>query len=77
MKVLALLFASTQAISLDRHSAVALPPVNGMVMWHQAPDYGELDPSVINRANGLNAPAGWVNPLSVKDDGAGDDNLVV
>ena len=49
------------------------------VLWHVAPDYGELDPSVVSREhdikNGEKA-SGWTNPLGWSDDGH-DDDLVV
>ena len=57
MKFAGVLLATvTQAVLLNKRGAYALPEEQGMVMWHVAPDYGELDPSVINRANGLDHP---------------------
>ena len=50
------------------------------VMWHQAPDFGELDAHVVYReadgGNGFKA-GGWTNPLGWSDTGADDDQVVV
>jgi hypothetical protein len=54
--------------------------VGNTVLWHVAPDYGELDDHVVEReadsANGKKH-SGWTNPLGWTDDGTGDDNLMV
>ena len=54
--------------------------VGNTVLWHVAPDYGELDDHVLAReadvANGKKE-SGWTNPLGWWDNGEGDDNLVV
>ena len=64
-QVLALLVASTMAISLESQQK-----------WHVSPDYGELDDYVVNRekdsANG-EKNSGWTNPLGWSDEGDSDD----
>ena len=48
--------------------------------WHQAPDFGELDPHVVYResdaGNGFKL-GGWTNPLSWTDSGDDDDQVVL
>ena len=48
--------------------------------WHQAPDYGELDPHVVYResdaGNGFKL-GGWTNPLGWSDTGEDDDQVVL
>ena len=64
-QVLALLVASTMAISLESQQK-----------WHVSPDYGELDDYVVNRekdsGNG-EKNSGWTNPLGWSDEGDSDD----
>ena len=54
-----------QAVSLDYATAEGPTKV----------DYGEADETVLPRAD--RATSGWVNPLSVTDNGANDDWVVV
>ena len=52
------------------------------VLWHVAPDYGELDDHVVTREKDLGGKdfqekkSGWSNPLGWSDEG-GDDDLVL
>ena len=50
------------------------------LQWHQAPDFGELDPHVVYReadaGNGFKL-GGWTNPLSWTDSGEDDDQVVL
>merc|ERR1719263_207403 len=50
------------------------------IQWHQAPDYGELDPHVVYReadaGNGFKL-GGWTNPLGWTDNGTDDDQVLV
>ena len=50
-----------------------------LVMWHVAPDYGELDDHIMSREHDIEngkKESGWTNPLGWTDDGH-DDDLVV
>ena len=51
-----------------------------LLQWHQAPDFGELDPHVVYReadaGNGFKL-GGWTNPLSWTDAGEDDDQVVL
>ena len=53
--------------------------VDSDLKWHQAPDFGELDPHVVYReadaGNGFKL-GGWTNPLSWSDTGDDDDQVV-
>eukprot|EP00356_Strombidium_inclinatum_P005672 CAMPEP_0170492738 /NCGR_PEP_ID=MMETSP0208-20121228/12752_1 /TAXON_ID=197538 /ORGANISM="Strombidium inclinatum, Strain S3" /LENGTH=249 /DNA_ID=CAMNT_0010768529 /DNA_START=17 /DNA_END=766 /DNA_ORIENTATION=+ len=53
--------------------------VQTTVLWHVAPDFGELDPNVVGREKDIKngeKESGWTNPLGWTDDGH-DDDLVV
>jgi len=53
--------------------------VGNTVLWHVAPDYGELDDHVVAReadsGNGTKN-SGWSNPLGWTDNGAGDEQFL-
>lgn len=57
----------------------ATTTVGETVLWHVAPDYGELDDHVTYReadsGNGTKH-SGWTNPLGWTDDGTGDEQFL-
>lgn len=70
---------AVKALAQTRTQALSTTRVGSTVLWHVAPDYGELDDHVVYReadsANGKKH-SGWTNPLGWTDNGEGDDNLM-
>ena len=57
-----------------------MPEDDVTVLWHVAPDYGELDDHIMSREQDIASgkkESGWTNPLGWSDTGNDDDQVVL